>query len=168
MAQSWYILFLFCVSTMISGCAWICFSPIFDLLQSVYGVSLLTINYLSMSYCLLFIPVNFPSTYILDKYGLRFGIIVGLIFTTVGLWMRCLINRSFWFVVAGQTLLGIGQPFIYNAPAKVTSNWFTAKYRVISTMLGTTANLLGNLLGFLLPNFFITPKFDRFQTYTND
>ena len=168
MWQSWYILFLFSMSTLISGCAWICFAPIFDLLQATYGVRLLTINYLSMSYCLLFLPMNFPSTYILDRFGLRVGITLGIAITVVGLWLRCLINKSFLFVVVGQTLLGIGQPFMYNAPAKVTGNWFLNKQRTISTMIGTTANLLGNLLGFFLPGIFIRPKYDRFQTYSED
>jgi len=57
---------------------------------------------------------------------------------------------------------------MYNAPSKVTGNWFLARQRTISTMIGTTANLLGNLLGFLLPIIFIYPNYDRFQTYTND
>lgn len=101
MCQSWYILFLFSLCTMISGCAWICFAPIFDLLQAAYGINLLTINYLSMSYCLLFLPVNFPSTYVLDRFGLRIGVSTGILITVVGLWIRCLINKSFWFVIAG-------------------------------------------------------------------
>jgi len=49
---------------------------------------------------------------------------------------------------------------MYNAPAKVTSNWFVAKYRIYPTMLGTTANIFGNLLRFLLPKLFINPKFE--------
>jgi Na+/melibiose symporter-like transporter len=35
-------------------------------------------------------------------------------------------------------------------------------------MIGTTANLLGNLLGFFLPGLFIKPKYDRFQIYTEE
>lgn len=90
--QSWYILFLFSLCTFISGCAWICFAPIFDLLMAVYGINLLTINYLTMSYCMLFLPVNFPSTYILDRFGLRVGVFIGILLSVLGLWLRCLIN----------------------------------------------------------------------------
>lgn len=71
-------------------------------------INLLTINYLSMSYRLLFIPVNFPSTYILDRYGLRCDVTIGFLLSTIGLWLRCLINYNFWFVIAGQTLLALG------------------------------------------------------------
>ena len=51
--------------------------------------------------------------------------------------------------------MAIGQPFMYNAPAKVTTNWFPYKERAIATMIGTNANMLGVTLGFLLPSLFI-------------
>ncbi len=95
------MLSLFSLSTMISGAGWITFSPIFNLTETLYGVQLITINYLSLSFMLFYLPMNFPSTYILDKYGLRIGICIGIVFTTVGLWMRCLVNSSFWWVVMG-------------------------------------------------------------------
>jgi fucose permease len=64
-------------------------------------VSLFTVNYLSLIYMFLFIPMNFPSTIILDKFGLRVGVLLGLAITVVGLWLRCAINTSFYYVVAG-------------------------------------------------------------------
>ena len=51
--------------------------------------------------------------------------------------------------------MAIGQPFLYNAPALVTSNWFPQKERSIATMVGVTMNLFGVFVGFLLPMIFI-------------
>jgi len=68
--------------------------------------------------------VNFPSVYVVDKWGLRIGTIVGIGFTTAGVWLRCFINLNFYTCLAGQIMMGIGQPFLYNAPALVTTNWF--------------------------------------------
>jgi fucose permease len=96
-----YELFVFSLIMLTIGCAWICFSPIFDLLQDVYGVSLFTVNYLSLSYMVFFIPVNFPSTIVLEKYGLRFGVLFGFFLSVIGLWVRCLINKSFMYVIIG-------------------------------------------------------------------
>jgi hypothetical protein len=45
---------------------------------------------------------------------------------------------------------------MYNAPAKVTGNWFPNDERSISTMIGTQANVLGVVLGFLLPGLFVS------------
>lgn len=144
---------------MISAIGWICFAPIFNMIQYVYDVNLLTVNYMSLSFAFFFLPMNFPSTYVLDRYGLRVGVMWGITLTVLGLWLRCLVNQSFWWVVAGQTVMAIGQPFLYNAPSKVTGNWFDQGQRSTATMIGNNANVFGQLLGFLLPGFLITPKF---------
>lgn len=86
---------------------WICFAPIFDLMMELYGVSLLTINYLSMSFMIIYVPMNFPSTYVLDKYGMRTGVLIGMTGLTAANGLRCLINESFIFVVLGSTLAAI-------------------------------------------------------------
>jgi sugar phosphate permease len=52
--------------------------------------------------------------------------------------------------------MAIGQPFLYNAPALVTTNWFSEKERTISTMLGTSSNIAGVLLGYLFPLIFVS------------
>jgi len=115
----------------------------------------------------IFVPMNFPSTFVLDRYGLRVGVIVGMILLVIGLWIRVLINYSFWYVIAGQTVLAISQPFLYNAPIKVTGNWFGESERPVATMIGTSANILGVLLGFLLPKLFVRPKYDKDTIYTD-
>ena len=108
-----------------------------------------------MCYMFLFLPVNFPSVIALDQKGLKVGVLIGISLTTVGLCLRILINNDFRWVLFGQTLMAIGQPFMYNAPAKLTTNWFPYEERAISTMIGTSANILGVTLGFLLPSLFI-------------
>jgi len=40
---------------------------------------------------------------------------------------------------------------LYNAPAKVTTNWFSEKERAIATMIGTNANIFGVLIGCYVP-----------------
>ena len=164
--ESLYMLSLFSISTLLSGMSWICFAPIADLVSVVYDQNLMTINYLSMSFMLFYLLMNFPASYILDRYGLRAGLILGFFIQTVGISMRCLINSSFSWVVLGQTLIALGQPFTYNAPAKLSSDWFKPEHRTTATMIAVNANIVGNLLGFFLPPAFIRPQFDREATLT--
>ena len=49
---------------------------------------------------------------------------MGSAFTVAGAWVRTLANTSFTWVIVGQTLNGIGQPFILNSPAKIAAVWF--------------------------------------------
>lgn len=85
---------------------------------------------------LFYLPMNFPCVYVVEKYGLRWGVIGGIVSTAVGLWIRCLINYSFIFALIGQTVIALGQPLLYNSPAKVTTNWFPQKERPVATMVG--------------------------------
>ena len=90
-SERFWVLLLFSLCTCINACGWICFGPIFSLIEYVYSVNLLTVNYLSMSFMMFFLPLNFPSVIALDKYGLRVGVIIGITGTSLGLWLRCLI-----------------------------------------------------------------------------
>ena len=50
----------------------------------------------------------FPTNYVLDKGGLKLGVLMGLIFTAAGMWVKCLINQGFYFVLIGQFIAALG------------------------------------------------------------
>ena len=49
----------------------------------------------------IFILFVFPTNYVLDKGGLRLGILLGVTLTFIGMWIKCLINKGFYFVLIG-------------------------------------------------------------------
>ncbi len=49
----------------------------------------------------MFVPMNFPSVYALDYWGLRIGVLIGMALTALGLMLRCLVNFSFIYVLVG-------------------------------------------------------------------
>ena len=51
--------------------------------------------------------------------------------------------------------MALGQPLLYNSPAKVTSNWFRQKERAMATMIGTQMAIFGIFIGYLLPSIFV-------------
>jgi len=57
--------------------------------------------------------------------------------------------------------MAIVQPFLYNAPSKLTNDWFGEKEGNLSTMAAVNANIFGCLLGFFIPKMFIRPEFDK-------
>ena len=82
---------------------------------------------------MLFHPIfSFLANFILDAYGIRVGLNFGLLFTMLGAGTRLFINQNFGWVLLGQSLAAIGNPFITNAPAKIASNWFIPKNVQIS------------------------------------
>ncbi len=137
---------------------WIAFAPLSDVLQNNYGVSIYLVNYLSQSFMLAYIPMNQPAVYVLDRIGLKTGMTVGIVGTTIGLWMKCLINISFNYVVIGQTVIAIAQPFMLNACSKLSANWYPAGERLISSAIASNAFILGVSLGLFLPSLFVDEK----------
>ena len=90
--ERYWVLFLFGFCMMANGCGTIAIAPIFLLVEYVYDVQPLIINLMSYSFMALYVPVNFPSVYIVDKYGLRVGTLIGISLTTFGICIRCLVN----------------------------------------------------------------------------
>ncbi len=105
--------------------------------MQLYDVGPLMVNLMSYSFMVLYLPMNFPCVYVVEKFGLRIGVIGGIVSTAVGLWLRCFINTSFYIALIGQIVMALGQPLLYNTPAKVTTNWFPQKERPMATMVGT-------------------------------
>ena len=90
----------------------------------IYGISSFEVNLTSLIF-MLFHPIfSFAANFILDAYGIRVGLYFGLIFTMLGAAARLFINVDFGWVLLGQSLAAIGNPFVTNAPAKIASNWF--------------------------------------------
>lgn len=61
--------------------------------------------------------------------------------------------------------MAVMQPFIYNCPAKLSGNWFPHQQHTLSTMLAVNANILGVLMGFLVPKLVVS-NYDPEITYT--
>lgn len=73
---------------------------------------------------IVFIPLNFPTNYLIEKRGLRIAVVLGLLFSTAGSWMRVAFNSSLSLALAGQTLACFAGPVFLNAPSKLAAVWF--------------------------------------------
>jgi len=110
---------------------WICFAAVFDKILFAYpDATDFDINFLSWIFMIMFLPMNPPAITYIENKGLRKSILVGVSIQVLGFWMRALVNNGFIFVMAGQTLLSIGQPYIYNQPVKLSSVWFPKEERI--------------------------------------
>jgi len=77
-----------------------------------------------MSYQIMYVIINFPANWVLDVRGIKKGIVVGAVLTAVGAGFRCMVDFSFGFVILGQIICAIAQPFILNAPTKIAIRWY--------------------------------------------
>ena len=98
--------------------------PIQSTLALTYNVSSKLVNIGTIVSFLIFSIANIPSNYLLDKRGLRFGLLLGNSIYFVGIVICCFINVGFPFLIAGYLVFSFGQPFIVNIPAKLATYWF--------------------------------------------
>ena len=59
------------------------------------------VNMMSYSFMVLYLPMNWPCVYVVEKFGLRWGVIGGITSTALGLWTRCFLNQHFTLVLVG-------------------------------------------------------------------
>lgn len=98
--------------------------PIESTLSNIYGVSSGIVNLSTILSFLVFLIINVPANYILDKRGIKFGYLLGNSLYLIGAVFVCCINIGFPFAIIGYLLFTLGQPFILNAPAKLATYWF--------------------------------------------
>lgn len=78
--------------------------------------------------------------------------------TLVGAWIRLISQLypegQFWWVVAGQGLIGIGSPLLVGGLSIIANQWFGDNERGKATGIMTLANPIGMLLGFIIQGVF--------------
>lgn len=112
---------------MLNQICWISLQPVADTVANAYSIDPALVNTISLVYMGVYLFMNFPSNYILDTYGCRVGVLIGTLLTFTGMWVKCLVNKSFAVCIVGQMISAMGQPFLTNAPAKVSALWFSEK-----------------------------------------
>jgi MFS family permease len=112
---------------------------------------------------IMYVFINFPSNWVLDVKGIKKGIVTGGVLTVIGSGIRCLASYSFYFVIIGQVVCAIGQPFILNAPSKIAVRWFMPKNvinyiikRSLALAVLSVVNIVGTAIGFIVPSLFVT------------
>jgi MFS transporter, FLVCR family, feline leukemia virus subgroup C receptor-related protein len=123
----------------------------------LFNVSTFSTTLLVLVFNVLGVPLNFPSNYLMDKYGIQIPTIIASVCFVLGAWVRygCTdAETGFYWILAGQTIAAAGIAFVISGPSKVAMVWFGDKERAIATTIGALSIPLGNIFGFVLPIFF--------------
>lgn len=146
----WVILLTFMLAALFNQLLWITFAPITGSAASYYGVSDLSIGLLSMSFMIAYLVVSIPASWVIDTYGFRTAVGIGVVLTGVFGLMRGLVASSYTLVLVAQIGIAIGQPFILNSVTKVAARWFPLKERATASGFGSLAIYVGILIGIAL------------------
>ncbi len=146
----WIVLLVFMCVIAINQVLWITFASITGSAAAYYGVSDLSIGLLSMSFMIVYILVSIPASWVIDKYGIRVAVGIGVTLTGVFGLLRGLVATNYTFVLVAQIGIAVGQPFILNSITTIAAHWFPIKERATAAGLGSLAMYLGIALGLAL------------------
>lgn len=112
--------------------------------------SLFNIDFLALSYMLVFLVAALPASWVLDRWGLGVGVGVGAVLTLVGSIGKGFGASSFAAQVGFQLVLALAQPFLINAATTLARDWFPVKERATAAGFASLAQYLGFVVALAL------------------
>ncbi|XP_032998410.1 feline leukemia virus subgroup C receptor-related protein 2 isoform X1 [Lacerta agilis] len=151
--RRWAIVFLFSAYSFCNAFQWIQYGSISVVFARFYDVTPFAIDWLSMCYMIVYIPLLFPVAWLLDKKGLRLIALVGSALNCVGAWVKTGSTKPNLFpvTVLGQVICSLAQVFILGMPSHIASVWFGSREVSSACSIAVFGNQLGIAAGFLLP-----------------
>lgn len=95
----WVVLMAFMFVIAINQLLWITFAPITSSATAFYGVSDLSIGLLSMCFMIVYIVVSIPASWVIDKYGIKIAVGIGVTLTGIFGLLRGVFAADYTFVL---------------------------------------------------------------------
>jgi len=156
----WVILTVYMFIALITQVQWLTHAAVARPAEVFYRgqfspESFFNIDFLAMSYMILFLIFSFPASYIIDTYGIKKALTLGAALTGIFSLTKAIWATSFLGVVLSQIGLSIAQPFIINAVTALTVRWFPLSERGLAAGFATLAQFIGILIAMLVTPVFI-------------
>ncbi|KAE8999171.1 hypothetical protein PR003_g16728 [Phytophthora rubi] len=157
--KKWFMLAILSVLSAINQAICYSYAPIDSIVEARWQERVRT-EHLITIYFISYIPCSFIGSWLMDKFGLRFGVLLGGLLQAVGASLRYLACAfepvdEVYVTVVGQVLASFAMPFMVNSPAVLSANWFPSSQRATSTSVAVNANALGTALVYLIAPFVV-------------
>ncbi|MDX6249283.1 MAG: hypothetical protein QOF10_2643 [Kribbellaceae bacterium] len=139
---------------------WLNFAGVTTVAAERYGVSESAIGWLAQVFPLLYVVLAIPAGLILDRW-FRTGLLVGAVLTAIGAAVR-LIGDDYSWLLVGQLLASVAQPFVLNAVTGITGRYLAEKDRPTGIAVGTASVFAGMVIAFVLAA--VLPHADQLPT----
>jgi len=151
----WTVLIVFMLVTLTIEIQWLTHAAVVRPAEVFYmgqydQDSFFNIDFLAMSYMILFLVMSFPASYVIDKWGIKKALTLGAVISAISALGKAIFATNFTGVVISQIGLAIAQPFILNAVTAVTVRWFPLSERGIAAGLSALAQYLGIIVAMLI------------------
>lgn len=163
--RRWFMVLLFSSYSLCNSFQWLQYGIISNIFINYYGVSSIAIDWMSMSYMLVYIPLIFPVAWLLETRGLRLIALIGTGLNCLGAWIKTGSARPdlYGVTLVGQLVCALAQVFILGMPSRIASVWFSSREVSTACSIGVFGNQLGVAVGFLLPPVLVPNIEDKEQ-----
>ena len=135
---------------------WLAFAPISSAIEGFFGVDELSVTLFAMSYLIMYILLVMPASWVVDRYGFKTSVTIGIILLVVPSIIRYLFAEDFTVAIICQFVMAASQPFLINISTKVPSNWFPVKERATASGI----LVMAQYIGFIIPMAFSASLFN--------
>ena len=97
-----------------------------------------------------------PSIYMLSYVPIRVNMLIVVVVTIIGSWLRCLINSSILYAAAGQYIFAISFVFMRSIPTRLSSIWFAPEDRALATSVMFSLLFSFDVLSLFIPVIFVS------------
>lgn len=145
-AYRWVVLAVFALANVVIEIQWVALAPVTTESAAYYGVDPLSIGFLSMLFMLVYLVMALPASWVIDRFGLRVGVGLGVALTGACGVLKGVFGESFAWVLGTQIGLAVAQPFILNAYTKLSGQWFPEGERATATGISSLAQYVGIII----------------------
>lgn len=164
--ERWYILLVFGFLTSAQCFIWNAYGPITDVVEHIFQWGDANIALLNNWGPIMFLVVAPALALFVDRYGLRYGVLVSAVFVFMASVTRCIYVPN---SVIANTLIqntaaifnAMGGPLFWGAPTTVSALWFPASQRMLATSVAVNLGTMGNALAFVLEPAFVQNPFSH-------
>jgi MFS family permease len=112
--------------------------------------SLFNVDFLALSYMVVFLVACLPASWVLERWGLGAGVGIGAALTIAGAVGKAVFAASFAGQIGFQLVLAVAQPFLINAATTLARDWFPPNERATAAGLASLAQYLGFVAALLV------------------
>ncbi len=151
----WVMLFALMLLNIVVEIEWLTHAPVARAAAIYYEGqylpdSFFNIDFLAMSYMLIYLIMSFPASYIIDTWGIKAALRLGAVLIGGFAIIKGLYGDNFQIVLISQIGLAVAQPFAMNAMTAVTAKWFPVWERGLATGLATLSQYLGIVIAMVV------------------
>ncbi|MFH4976006.1 hypothetical protein AB6A40_002715 [Gnathostoma spinigerum] len=156
--RRYLVLVLFMFLSGSNSMQWIEYSVIANIINKFYSVSYTWIDWTSMIFMLTYVILVIPASWVVDRFGLRFAVLIAATGNCIGAWIKAFSTSPdlFWLSFLGQLIVGSSQVFILGIPSRLAAVWFGSRQVATACAAGVFGNQIGIAVGFLIPPLIVT------------